>query len=165
MVGGPKEALQHLEPALKTLAPANGYLHTGPSGTGHYVKMIHNGIEYGMMQAYVEGFDILRHSRFPLDLQAISHLWNQGSVVRSWLLELIERMFSDDPQLEGLKGYVQDSGEGRWTVQESIDLSIPAPVIIASLQTRFRSRLENTFSDRFLAALRNQFGGHSVEKK
>lgn len=165
MVGGPKEAFQYLEPALKTLAPADGYLHAGPSGSGHYVKMIHNGIEYGMMQAYAEGFDILRHSRFPLDLQAISHLWNQGSVVRSWLLELIERMFSEDPQLESLKGYVHDSGEGRWTVQESIDLSIPAPVIIASLQTRFRSRLDNTFGDRFLAALRNQFGGHSVEKK
>ncbi len=164
MAGGPKEAISVLEPALKTLAPPDGWLHCGATGSGHYTKMIHNGIEYGMMQAYAEGFDILANSRFNLDCQKISHLWNQGSVVRSWLLELVERMLSDDPKLENLKGYVEDSGEGRWTVQEAIDLSVPAPVITHSLITRFRSRRENTYSDRFLAALRNQFGGHAVKR-
>lgn len=164
MVGGPKEAFDRLEPALKTLAPENGYLHAGASGAGHYVKMIHNGIEYGMMQAYAEGFDIMANSRFGLDLKAIANLWNQGSVVRSWLLELVAGMFAENPKLDGIKGYVEDSGEGRWTVEESINLSVPAPVIIASLQARFRSRRENTYSDRFLAALRNQFGGHAVKK-
>jgi 6-phosphogluconate dehydrogenase len=164
MIGGDRAAFQVLEPALKTLAPKDGYLHCGDSGSGHYVKMIHNGIEYGMMQAYAEGFDILENSRYDLDLQKISHLWNQGSVVRSWLLELVERMLEADPDLEGLKGFVEDSGEGRWTVQESIDLSVPAPVIVHSLLARFRSRRENTYSDRFLAALRNQFGGHAVKK-
>ena len=164
MVGGAKEGVAHIEPALKTLAPPNGYLHVGDSGAGHYVKMVHNGVEYGMMQAYAEGFDILEHSQFELDLGAITKLWNQGSVVRSWLLELSENIFDDDPKLESLKGFVQDSGEGRWTVMESIDLSVPAPVITSALQARFRSRRENTFSDRYLAALRNQFGGHSVKK-
>ena len=164
MIGGEKEAVKRLEPAFKTLAPKDGYLHVGPSGAGHYVKMIHNGIEYALMQSYAEGFDILEHSQFPLDLHAISKLWNQGSVIRSWLLELTERMLEEDPKLENLKGYVQDSGMGRWTVQESIDLSIPAPAITTALQSRFRSRRENTFSDRYLAALRNQFGGHAVKK-
>ncbi len=164
MVGGTKEAFAILEPALKTLAPPDGYLHVGPSGAGHYTKMIHNGIEYGMMQAYAEGFDILENSRYKLDHHAIAKLWNQGSVVRSWLLELVENMFATDGKLEKLKGYVEDSGEGRWTVEEAINLSVPAPVITSSLQTRFRSRRENTFSDRFLAALRNQFGGHAVKK-
>lgn len=165
MLGGEKAAIQHIEPALKTLAPPEGYLHAGPSGAGHYVKMIHNGMEYALMQSYAEGFDIMANSQFPLDLGAISHLWNQGSVVRSWLLELAENMFEHDPKLEKLKGWVDDSGMGRWTVQESIDLSIPAPTITASLQARFRSRRENQFSDRFLAALRNQFGGHAVHSK
>lgn len=164
MAGGSKEAISVLAPALTTLAPPDGWLHTGPTGSGHYTKMIHNGIEYGIMQAYAEGFDILENSRFDLDLHKISHLWNQGSVVRSWLLELVERMLSDDPKLENLRGFVEDSGEGRWTVQEAIDLSVPAPVITHSLITRFRSRRENTYSDRFLAALRNQFGGHAVKK-
>ncbi|OVE80226.1 6-phosphogluconate dehydrogenase (decarboxylating) [bacterium J17] len=164
MLGGELEAFKQVEPALKTLAPQDGYLHVGGSGAGHYVKMVHNGIEYGLMQAYAEGFDILEQSRFDLDLAKISHLWNQGSVIRSWLLELTENFFKDDPKLETLKGWVQDSGEGRWTVEESIALSVPAPVITASLQARFRSRRENTFADRYLAALRNQFGGHSVVK-
>ena len=164
MAGASKEAFALIEPALKTLAPPDGYLHAGPTGAGHYTKMIHNGIEYGMMQAYAEGFDILANSRFDLDLHKVAHLWNQGSVVRSWLLELVERMLSDDPKLDQLKGYVEDSGEGRWTVQEAIDLSVPAPVITHSLLARFRSRRENTYSDRFLAALRNQFGGHAVKK-
>ncbi len=164
MVGGEKKAFQILEPVLKTLAPPNGYIHAGPSGAGHYVKMIHNGIEYGMMQAYAEGFDMMKSSRYQFDLPQVANLWNQGSVVRSWLLELAARALAEDPNLDGLKGYVEDSGEGRWTVEESIHLSVPTPVITASLQARFRSRRENTFSDRFLSALRNQFGGHAVKK-
>ncbi len=164
MVGGTKEAFEKVEPAFKTLAPKDGYLHVGESGAGHYVKMIHNGIEYGIMQAYAEGFDMLEHSQFSLNLPGIAGLWNQGSVIRSWLLELSEIMLKENNQLEGIKGYVPDSGEGRWTVEESIKLRIPTPVITASLQARFRSRRENTFSDRFLAALRNQFGGHAMKK-
>ncbi|MCC6220282.1 MAG: decarboxylating 6-phosphogluconate dehydrogenase [Deltaproteobacteria bacterium] len=164
MVGGDKKAVDIVSPVFKTLAPENGFLHVGPSGAGHYAKMIHNGIEYGIMQAYAEGFDLLESSRFEFDLPSISQLWNQGSVIRSWLLELIAAALKEDPKLEELKGYVSDSGEGRWTVQESIDLAVPAPVITASLQARFRSRRENTFSDRLLAAMRNQFGGHAVKK-
>lgn len=164
MVGGDAETFAHIEPLLKTLAPPDGYLHCGPHGAGHFVKMIHNGIEYGMMQAYAEGFEIMEKSRYDLDLRKISHLWNQGSVVRSWLLELAERAFTDDPELASLRGYVEDSGEGRWTVQEAIDLDVPAPVITLSLQTRFRSRQDDSFSAKVLAALRNQFGGHAVKK-
>lgn len=164
MVGADKEAFRVLEPVLKTLAPKDGYLHVGATGSGHYTKMIHNGIEYGMMQAYAEGFDILKNSEFNLDLRAITHLWNQGSVVRSWLLELAERMFNEDPELKNLKPFVQDSGEGRWTVEEAIRLSIPAPVITHSLLARFQSRQDNSFGFRVLAALRNQFGGHAVKK-
>jgi 6-phosphogluconate dehydrogenase len=164
MVGGDVDSFAQVEPLLKTLAPPDGYLHCGPVGAGHFVKMIHNGIEYGMMQAYAEGFEILEKSRYDLDLQKISHLWNQGSVVRSWLLELAERAFTDDPDLSELRGYVEDSGEGRWTVQEAIDLDVPAPVITLSLQTRFRSRQDDSFGAKVLAALRNQFGGHAVKK-
>ncbi len=164
MVGGEAATFAHIEPLLKTLAPPDGYLHCGPAGAGHFVKMIHNGIEYGMMQAYAEGFEIMERSRYDLDLQKISHLWNQGSVVRSWLLELAERAFSDDAHLDQIRGYVQDSGEGRWTVQEALDLDVPAPVITLSLQTRFRSRQDDSFSAKVLAALRNQFGGHAVKK-
>jgi 6-phosphogluconate dehydrogenase len=127
--------------------------------------MIHNGIEYGMMQAYAEGFDILQSSPFHLPVEKIAHLWNQGSVVRSWLLELVERMLQANPKLDGIKGYVPDSGEGRWTVEEAINLSIPAPILTMSLITRFRSRQEDLYADRFLAALRNQFGGHEVKKR
>lgn len=164
MAGGKKEAIKILEPAFTALAPKDGFLHVGPVGSGHYTKMIHNGIEYGMMQAYAEGFDILKHCEYDIDLQKVSHLWNQGSVVRSWLLELAEKMFTEDPNLDGLKPYVEDSGEGRWTIQESIDLRVPAPVLTLSLQARFRSRTENSFADRVLAALRKQFGGHAVKK-
>lgn len=164
MVGGKKEAFKVVEPALKTLAPPNGYLHVGPSGAGHYVKMIHNGIEYGMMQAYAEGFEILQRSRFDLDLRAIADLWNQGSVIRSWLLELAERALSEDPNLDAIRGYVQDSGEGRWTVFESIDLDVAAPTIYMSLAMRFLSRQDDTFANKMLAALRFQFGGHIVAK-
>ncbi|NTU83950.1 MAG: decarboxylating 6-phosphogluconate dehydrogenase [Chloroflexales bacterium] len=164
MVGGDADTFAQIEPLLKTLAPPDGYLHCGPVGAGHFVKMIHNGIEYGMMQAYAEGFEILEKSRYDLDLQKISHLWNQGSVVRSWLLELAERAFEDDADLSEIRGYVEDSGEGRWTVQEAIDLDVPAPVITLSLLTRFRSRQDDSFSAKVLAALRNQFGGHAVKK-
>ncbi len=164
MVGGDEATFRHVEPLLQTLAPPEGYLLCGPHGAGHFVKMIHNGIEYGMMQAYAEGFEILRQSRYDFDLAKISHLWNQGSVVRSWLLELAERAFSADADLSGIRGYVEDSGEGRWTVQESIDLDVPAPVITLSLQMRFRSRQEDSFSMKVLAALRQQFGGHAVKK-
>ena len=164
MVGGREEDFRRVEPALETLAPPQGYLHAGPSGAGHFVKMVHNGIEYAMMQAYAEGFEILQAGDFGLDLGKISHLWNQGSVIRSWLLELAQRMFAEDPKLEALQGYVQDSGEGRWTLQEAIDRAVPAPALADALFARFRSRQENSFSNRVLAGLRQQFGGHSVKK-
>ena len=162
MVGGSDEAIAVLEPALKSLAPENGYLHVGPTGAGHYVKMVHNGIEYGIMQAYAEGFEILEKSRFDLDLHGIADLWNNGSVIRSWLLELAVAAFEEDPHLEQLTGWVSDSGEGRWTVEEAIALDVPAPVIYMALASRFYSRDDNAFSHRVLAALRNQFGGHAV---
>lgn len=165
MVGGSEKGFATIEPILKTLAPKDGYLRTGGSGAGHYTKMIHNGIEYGIMQAYAEGFDILENSGYGMDLHAICKLWNQGSVVRSWLLELCENMFAENPKLENLAPYVPDSGEGRWTVQESIDLSVPAPVIAMSLIARFQSRQDNSFAARSLAAMRNQFGGHAVKKQ
>jgi 6-phosphogluconate dehydrogenase len=164
MVGGSASSFVRAEPLLRDLAPSQGYLHTGPSGSGHFCKMIHNGIEYGMLQAYGEGFEILARSRFPFDLAAVSHLWNQGSVVRSWLLELAEKAFADDPGLAHVRAYVEDSGEGRWTVQEAIDLSVPAPVITLSLLARFASRQEASFSAKVVAALRGQFGGHAVKK-
>ena len=164
MVGGEPEAFAHVEPALKTLAPPDGYLHAGPPGAGHFVKMIHNGIEYGMLQAYAEGFEIMHASEFPVDLRAVSHLWNQGSVIRSWLLELAESAFGKDADLSGIRGYVEDSGEGRWTVQTAMELDVPAPVITDSLLARFRSRQAETFSGQVIAALRNEFGGHAVKR-
>jgi len=164
MVGGEKAVVERLEPIFKTLAPPDGYLHVGPSGAGHFVKMIHNGIEYGMLQAYGEGFELLKASPFGLDLGRIAHLWNQGSVVRSWLLELAESAFQKDPQLASIKGYVEDSGEGRWTVIEAIEKSVPAPVLMLSLFARFASRQEDSFSAKVIAALRNEFGGHAVKK-
>ncbi len=163
MVGGPPEAFRILEPALKTLAPPEGYLHAGATGAGHFVKMVHNGIEYGMMQAYAEGFEIMQSSSFGLDLAKIARLWGRGSVVRSWLLELAESALSQNPTLEGIAPYVEDSGEGRWTVEEAIDRRIPAPVITASLMRRFASRQQQSFSNKVLAALRQQFGGHAVK--
>ena len=163
MVGGKREVFERIEPAVATLAPHDGYLYCGPAGSGHYVKMIHNGIEYGIMQAYGEGFDILHSSDYDLDLARIAHLWNQGSVIRSWLLELAEAAFAQEGNdLQGLRGYVNDSGEGRWTVQEAIDHDVPAPVITFSLIERFRSRREDSYGDKVIAALRNQFGGHAV---
>ncbi len=164
MIGGDAEVFKSLEPIFKTLAPKDGYKHVGPSGAGHFVKMIHNGIEYGMLQAYAEGFEILKSSDYPLDLAAIAHLWNQGSVVRSWILELAENAFGKNPNLDGIAPYVSDSGEGRWTVAEAIEKNVPAPVITLSLLERLRSREEECFSDKVIAALRNEFGGHSVKK-
>ena len=164
MVGGDKEIVGRLEPIFLTLAPKDGYLHAGPNGAGHFVKMIHNGIEYGMMQAYGEGFELLKASQFDLDLAKISHLWNQGSVVRSWLLELCESAFAKDPKLDSIKGYVEDSGEGRWTVIEAIERGVSATVLAHSLFARFASRQEDSFSAKVIAALRNEFGGHAVRK-
>ena len=164
MVGGEKEAVESLEPIFKSLAPDGGYLHVGGPGAGHYVKMVHNGIEYGLMQAYAEGFEIMHASSYELDLAGISELWMQGSVVRSWLLELAGRAFrANGPDLEHLKGFVADSGEGRWTVQEAIDHDVPAPVITLSLLTRFRSRQDDSYGAKVLAALRNEFGRHEVK--
>ena len=167
MVGGKKEAFQRLEPLFQSLAPAEdrGYSHVGPVGAGHFVKMVHNAVEYGLMQAYAEGFQLLEaKEEFHLDLAQIAHTWRYGSVVRSWLLDLCADALDDDPRLEGLQAYVEDSGEGRWTVQESVDLAVPAPVITLSLQERFRSRQEQPFGARLLAALRNRFGGHAVRR-
>jgi len=163
MIGGEEEAFRRLEPVFKTLAPEDGYLHVGPSGAGHFTKMIHNGIEYGMLQAYGEGFELLRTSPFKPDLGKVAHLWNRGSVVRSWLLELAELAFSKDPDLSKIRGYVEDSGEGRWTIQEAIDRDVPAPVLTLSLFARFRSRQDDSFAAKVIAALRNEFGGHSVK--
>jgi 6-phosphogluconate dehydrogenase len=163
MVGGPEDAFKALEPALKTLAPPEGYLYCGPTGAGHYVKMVHNGIEYGMMEAYAEGFELMAAGRYDLPLGRIAHLWNQGSVVRSWLLELAERALAEDAKLARLDAYVDDSGEGRWTVEEAVDLAVPAPVIAQSLMRRFGSRQDDSFAIRMLAALRRQFGGHAVK--
>jgi 6-phosphogluconate dehydrogenase len=163
MVGGEAAPVTHCEPIFRTLAPPDGYAHVGPPGAGHFVKMIHNGIEYGLMQAYAEGFELLKASEFDLDLREIAGLWNHGSVVRSWLLELLERAYAQDgPGLERVRGWVADSGEGRWTVQTAIDLNVPAPVITLSLLNRFRSRQDESYTAQVLAALRNQFGGHAV---
>jgi len=165
MVGGSDAAVSHCEPIFRALAPDDGYAHVGPTGAGHYVKMVHNGIEYGMLQAYAEGYEILHASKtFPsLDLEQIANVWQHGSVVRSWLNELAAAAFARDASLSAIKGWVADSGEGRWTVQEAIDLDVPAPVITLSLQARFRSRQTDSFGAKVIAALRNEFGGHAVK--
>jgi 6-phosphogluconate dehydrogenase len=166
MIGGSTEAFEQCEPIFRTLAPPDGYAHVGPAGAGHYVKMVHNGIEYGMLQAYAEGYEILHASRdFELDLGQIAKLWNHGSVVRSWLNELAERALARDDQLASIRGYVEDSGEGRWTVEEAMRLDVPAPVITLSLLARFRSRQEDSFGAKVIAALRNEFGGHAVKTR
>ena len=168
MVGGEPDAVQRIQPALETLAPAPdlGWGHVGPGGSGHFVKMVHNGIEYGLMQAYAEGFELMRHKEeLGLDLHQIAEIWRHGSVVRSWLLDLTADALATNPELEGIAGWVSDSGEGRWTVMESIDLACAIPVITAALQRRFRSREEEPFGDRLLAAMRNQFGGHAVKAR
>jgi 6-phosphogluconate dehydrogenase len=163
MVGGEADVCRRLEPIFLTLAPPDGYLHVGASGSGHYVKMIHNGIEYGLMQAYAEGFELMHASDYQIDVSRVASLWMHGSVVRSWLLELTGRALADDPELSGIDAYVEDSGEGRWTLHEGIDRGVPLPALTAALFTRFRSRAGSPFAERLLAALRNQFGGHAVK--
>ncbi|MGH3028220.1 MAG: phosphogluconate dehydrogenase (NAD(+)-dependent, decarboxylating) [Gaiellaceae bacterium] len=164
MAGGDESAFQAVEPALATLAPEGGYAHVGPSGAGHFVKMVHNGIEYGLMEAYAEGFELLQGiPDFELDLQQLAALWQHGSVVRSWLLELLDRALQADPGLEEIRGYVEDSGEGRWTVHEAVEAAVPVPVLALSLFARFSSRQDESFAAKVNAALRNQFGGHAVE--
>lgn len=163
MVGGTAEAVKTCEPAFLTLAPQGGYAHVGPPGAGHFSKMVHNGIEYGMLQAYGEGFEILRSSPFEFDLHQLASIWRYGSVIRSWLLDLAVLAFQQDPDLEKIRGWVDDTGEGRWTVQAAIDQNVPAPVITLSLQARFASRQDESYSAKVIAALRNQFGGHAVK--
>lgn len=165
MVGGPDDAVRRLEPAFRVLAPSEttGYSHVGPSGAGHFVKMVHNGVEYALMEAYAEGFELLSaKDEFGLDLAAIAETWRHGAVVRSWLLDLAAAALREDPRLESLQAFVEDSGEGRWTVQESVDLAVPIPAITAALQQRFRSRQDGPLGAKLLAALRQQFGGHAV---
>ncbi len=165
MIGGEVSAVDRLRPVFETLAPAadRGWGRVGPVGSGHYAKMVHNGIEYGLMQAYAEGFEILRASRFDFDAKQLADIWNSGGVIRSWLLELAGAALAEDPGLESIEGFVPDSGEGRWTLQESVDLDVPAPVLYAALMMRFRSRQEDSFQAKVLAALRRQFGGHAVK--
>lgn len=165
MYGGNKNACSYAEPIFKSLAPENGYTYCGESGSGHLVKMVHNGIEYGMMQAYAEGFEIMKKAPYNIDLEKISQTWMQGLVVRSWLLELISNTLSIDADLHGIKDYVEDSGEGRWTVQTAIDFDVPAQVITSSLFARFQSRQESSFAMKLIAAMRNQFGGHAIQKE
>jgi 6-phosphogluconate dehydrogenase len=162
MAGGSEAMFKLAEPIFKALAPADGYAYVGASGAGHYSKMVHNAMEYGIMQAYAEGFEILKASPYPFDMLQLAKLWNHGSVIRSWLLELAQAAFERDPELRAIRGYVEDTGEGRWTLQEAIDHSVPAPSIASSLFVRFRSRQEDTFTAKVLAALRNEFGGHAI---
>lgn len=164
MVGGEKEVVGRLAPIFQTLAPPNGWAHVGSAGAGHYVKMVHNGIEYSLMQGYAEGFELMSKSEYRLDLARIADLWMQGSVVRSWLLELVAAALQEDPKLERLKGYVQDSGEGRWMIADAIDKDVPVPTLTTALFTRFRSRQPESFAEKILAALRNAFGGHAVKR-
>ncbi len=164
MVGGEEAAVQRLAPLFKTLAPDNGWAHVGAVGAGHYVKMVHNGIEYSMMQGYAEGFELMSKSEYKLDLGRVADLWMHGSVVRSWLLELAVGALKQDPKLDQLKGYVQDSGEGRWMIADAIEKDVPVPTLTTALFTRFRSRQEQSFAEKMLAALRNAFGGHAVRR-
>lgn len=165
MVGGCKKGFDSVESVFRSLAPDGGYIYTGKSGSGHFIKMVHNGIEYGMLQAYAEGFEIIHAKKeFDIDMATLANVWNRGSVIRSWLLELAELAFNEDNELASIKDYVEDSGEGRWTIAEAIELDVPAPVITISLLERFRSRQNQSFSAKVIAALRNQFGGHDVQK-
>ncbi len=164
MAGGDPEAIGRLQPVFEALAPEGGYAHVGPSGAGHFVKMVHNGVEYGLMQAYAEGFELMQASEFDLDLAAVAEMWRHGSVVRSWLLDLLARALEEDPGLESIRGYVEDSGEGRWTVEQAIETAVPLHVITAALYARFGSRQDESFAAKVNAALRNQFGGHAVKR-
>jgi 6-phosphogluconate dehydrogenase len=165
MIGGDREVFRRLEPIFRTLAPEEGYAYMGRSGAGHFVKMVHNGIEYGLLQAYAEGFELLHASPYELDLAQLARLWNRGSVVRSWLLELTEKALAADPGLATIKGYVEDSGEGRWTVLEAVERGVPLPVISLSLLSRFRSQQDESFGAKVIAALRREFGGHAVKSE
>ncbi|QHJ70063.1 phosphogluconate dehydrogenase (NAD(+)-dependent, decarboxylating) [Planococcus halotolerans] len=165
MIGGDPEAFKIIEPVIKSVSVENGYFYTGELGSGHFLKMIHNGIEYGMMQAMAEGFDILEKSDYDYDLEGVAKVWNNGSVIRSWLMELVESAFSKDPKLEEIRGVMNSSGEGKWTVETALDLQVPAPVITMSLLMRYRSQEDDTFTGKVVAALRNEFGGHAVVKK
>ncbi|WP_422124424.1 phosphogluconate dehydrogenase (NAD(+)-dependent, decarboxylating) [Planococcus sp. X10-3] len=165
MIGGDPEAFKIIEPVIKSVSVENGYFYTGELGSGHFLKMIHNGIEYGMMQAMAEGFDILEKSQYDYDLEGVAKVWNNGSVIRSWLMELVENAFSKDPKLEEIRGVMNSSGEGKWTVETALDLQVPAPVITMSLLMRYRSQEDDTFTGKVVAALRNEFGGHEVVKK
>ena len=165
MIGGDTKAFKRAQPLFKTLAPKDGYAHVGPSGAGHFTKMVHNAIEYGMLEAYGEGFELMHQSEFGLDLHQLARLWNQGSVVRSWLLELTEAALARDPKLDKIHGYVEDSGEGRWSITDSVERGVPMPAIALSLYARFRSRQKESFSAKVIAALRQQFGGHAVKPK
>jgi 6-phosphogluconate dehydrogenase len=165
MVGGEADAFKTIEPILATLAPENGYAHVGPSGAGHFTKMVHNGIEYALMQGYAEGLEILQKSEFDLDTAQVAELWRHGSVVRSWLLDLAASALEKDPKLEDLAPYVEDSGEGRWTLEAAIDNAVPTPAIASALFARFYSREDDSFAMKMLAALRNEFGGHAVRKE
>ena len=165
MIGGDTKAFKRAQPLFKTLAPKDGYAHVGPSGAGHFTKMVHNAIEYGMLEAYGEGFELMHQSEFGLDLHQLARLWNQGSVIRSWLLELTEAALARDPKLDKIRGYVEDSGEGRWSIIDSVERGVPMPAIALSLYARFRSRQKESFSAKVIAALRQQFGGHAVKSK
>lgn len=165
MIGAPVDVFKHLEPLFKAVNVENGYLHCGPVGSGHFVKMVHNGIEYGMLQAIAEGFEILEASQFDFNLEEVARVWNHGSVIRGWLMELMQSAFSKDAKLEGIKGIIDHSGEGLWTAQEALELGVPAPIITTSLMVRFRSQQEDSFAGKVVAALRNEFGGHAVTKK
>ena len=165
MIGGDTKVFKRAQPLFKTLAPKDGYAHVGPSGAGHFTKMVHNAIEYGMLEAYGEGFELMHQSEFGLDLHQLARLWNQGSVVRSWLLELTESALARDPKLDKIRGYVEDSGEGRWSITDSVERGVPMPAIALSLYARFRSRQKESFSAKVIAALRQQFGGHAVKSK
>lgn len=165
MVGGDADVIEPLHGVFQDISVENGYLYTGPAGSGHFTKMVHNGIEYGMMQSIAEGFEVLEKSQFPFDFEAVAKMWGNGSVIRGWLMELTEHAFSKDPKLETIKGKMFSSGEGRWTLETALDLGVPTPVIAMSLLTRYRSLQEDTFTGKVVAALRNEFGGHAVEKK
>ena len=165
MVGGDPDVVQYIDEVFTDMSVENGYLYTGPAGSGHFAKMVHNGIEYGMMQSIAEGFEVLEKSQFPYDYQAVAKMWNNGSVIRSWLMELTENAFSKDAKLDTIKGRMHSSGEGKWTLETALDLGVPTPVIAMSVLMRYRSLQDDTFSGKVVAALRNEFGGHAVEKK